>query len=647
MNQVRLAPGPNNNLALQGRKNVVATVAKVENAIRNLKGTFSGLRTGVQDRAIEAGHSARTEARVQELSAKVDGYRAKFDTLTSVYRNANKLQERIEILRERALRGTISDDLEKRAHQAAVSVFETLLDELPEFYKLLRLAGVDIPRHLENAMEQAAATVRDAPESQFRSRDETPQPHQRDLKVSINELRAEIDKADQHGKSQAVYISHLVQDLAKWQLVAQQASSKQEQTDEELKELRKTVSDYENELIRLRMFEKDQDLVPDLQAEIVDQNEAIADLRKRLEESNSNLQQALEDANLATSKSKLRIEKLEADAIEHKEAFALKGQEVEKQALELNNRSSRLKQQAEDISHQKLTLQRQLKDFGRQGELLKEKTKAADQATNTSLALREQIQRAITLIRLVSIGSDSDIWRVVVENVHRDPMMAPGLRPKSRPWTIVSSWATDVTLAIRPDDHGLHGIALDILAILRSGSPPSRMDLLLSRLHGLQEALADGLPCLACITKMLLDFFTSAVSQPGFHLTHRLAMCQVVALCAGWTGNEDRLNRFFIAVKAADPRAADLFEALQNWNGVDQFPLADCLTFPEQNFVLVGFRSSPPGILAVGYQAREIVWVGSDFATHNLIGLTLSSPTGQIMSLPIEAAGCVWAVQNI
>ncbi|KAH7153276.1 hypothetical protein EDB81DRAFT_758240 [Dactylonectria macrodidyma] len=539
----------------------MAKITEVEDELAKLSREYDELRIRSKDKAVELGYSVKTSELVQQMDDEVTDKYENVKPLYNSYTEAKDAVKHLQALKDRvALHGNDKSH-DKSAAKAALSIFEFLLDEMPDFHAFLRVAEIQVPSAVQEAMEKAAVAVRSVPDSQLRNGENTPQPTHMNLKATIEELTAQVNMAKQRVEFQDESIQRLNSELSKCRSNLEVVTAQKVQADEELAQLRQVITSQNEELMELRMRKKDQEVVSKLQEEI------------------SNLNKTIE--NLET---------------------------VE------NSRSNTLSERENEVKSQALVIEEQ-------AEMIQTKT--------------QDIDRAIAFIALVSVGTDSDISPLMMDNVRRDPYMLPSLKPLSRPWTS-ASWTLNAGLTIRPDDHGIHGTALDLLAILRS---QSRMGLLLTCLHGLREALADGSPFLRCIFMMLLESFIEAMSNPALHIMHRLLMCQIASACRGWGG--DRLIHLLHAVRIFDPRTADLFEALSNWGGA-HFPLSNSLNLPEQGMVLVGFGLEACGLLMLRMREAEFVWISTDHAVH------VWPTTGEIVRLEVDAPeAAVWCTRNI
>ncbi|KAM5357464.1 hypothetical protein ACJZ2D_016247 [Fusarium nematophilum] len=256
-----------------------------------------------------------------------------------------------------------------------------------------------------------------------------------------------------------------------------------------------------------------------------------------------------------------------------------------------------------------------------------------------------QVQHASELMRLMSLGDESDVWRAVVERAFADQTLSPVEHAQPDPWRVTTSWCTDKALDVRPEDRSLHAVAIDILSILHQGS--TGVANLLSRLRALQDALVESTSILAPVAEMLLDAFTCAATDQRVHFMHRLLMCQVAALLA--SGNEQRVTELERAVEAADPRVTGLLGAFQAWDSdcTVEFQPGEFLEYPHEGLALVGFYGDPAGILTISFQNRELWWVDASRIVYDN-GLMLSPPMTASIHLPVDTADRVmWATSHV
>lgn len=124
----------------------------------------------------------------------------------------------------------------------------------------------------------------------------------------------------------------------------------------------------------------------------------------------------------------------------------------------------------------------------------------------------------------MSIGTESEVWQGLARRTLQDVTWL-STQATWIPWTIAPSWSTNKALDVQVDDRSVHAAALDVLAILRSGSADAEN--LLSRLQVLQNGLINSPSVVSSMAEMLLDSFEEGVQDTGLHLMHRLAMWQV------------------------------------------------------------------------------------------------------------------------
>ncbi|KAF7559583.1 hypothetical protein G7046_g4571 [Stylonectria norvegica] len=211
-----------------------------------------------------------------------------------------------------------------------------------------------------------------------------------------------------------------------------------------------------------------------------------------------------------------------------------------------------------------------------------------------------KVEHATSLIRLLSIATDSDVWVAIIQAIEQDPDLEPGLPVVSHSWKVLPPWSEDDRLCVRPDDHGLHSCAVDVIAML--SVPDSTWTLLLTRLCAIQEALMQQkTECMKAIIKMLFERISESIGDQRLHTMHRIVMYQIVVLLfCRWPKEVDNpvpdVERRF---KVADSVAHELTKA---HSGLDR------ISYPELECVVIGFGTA--SCVAVIYpQQRALRWV--------------------------------------
>lgn len=289
-------------------------------------------------------------------------------------------------------------------------------------------------------------------------------------------------------------------------------------------------------------------------------------------------------------------------------------EEVERQRQTLDDRTSEIRKLAET------SREREAK-FSRQSEA--------------------QVQQAAALLRHLSIGTESDIWQGLAQRALHD-LTWLATQATWHPWRIVPSWSTDATLDVRVDDRSVHAAALDVLAILQSGS--TGVVNLLSRLQVMQSGLIDSSSVVSPMAEMLLDSFIKAVNDTRFHLMHRLAMWQVALEMFPVDRVEETLGA---ALDGLDSRIVSLAGVMRRWDSgyATEFGSNICVSYP--GISLIGLHRDPPGVIAFSRSRRELCWVDITRIRPNVDDMELVPATGNAIRLPLDNEKRVgWALMH-
>ncbi|EEU41165.1 uncharacterized protein NECHADRAFT_83309 [Fusarium vanettenii 77-13-4] len=260
------------------------------------------------------------------------------------------------------------------------------------------------------------------------------------------------------------------------------------------------------------------------------------------------------------------------------------------------------------------------------------------QGRDLQQTLDAQVQHASTLLKQLSIGTESDIWRTVARRALADPTQAQPDLSRPQPWKVLSSWATNDSMVIQSDDRSLQAQALDILAILKSRSMDTTS--LLSRLSSMLSQLAHGSPIFVSIAEMLLDTFATVGSDSRLHLMHHVMIHQVAELLVG---NDRHRAR---ALDAVDSKARQLISSLEGWDSGSASAFdEDCVE--HAGLAIMGFHRDPQGVLVLGLNDRHIWWVDGSRIERRFLSLALRPLVGEPILLPLDSEPRIkWAITH-
>ncbi|KAH8667882.1 hypothetical protein BGZ61DRAFT_538052 [Ilyonectria robusta] len=570
--QTALGSNATRALTLFNRQKIDATIHEVTALISEMKDGTDKLRDE-HDKADIAGYTPENVTLLGDWVEKCQALRDEVNNKTEQAQCALDSAERLDAV-QADLQGLPSlQPLASNARERAKVVFAWLLENIPEFFHLVRALGTDVSPEIKAAVQQAADTIRCDPNSQLalpRQASPESQSSQAALNEEVEKLKGMVQELELEARlNEGTHqlMSHerdakrkecidLKADVAN--ITSHRAASEDREAN-----LHDQIKHQGRQLARYRSMEANEDLLAELRQE----NKVLRECKTDQEDKVA----GLEKQNAALDTARINLEK-ERDGL----------------LLQANSLSSETQRLHETASHQ---------------------ARASDM-----------------LIRLVSAEhkEESEIWGMMVDRVSQNPTMATQL--KIRPWKILPSWSTDLVLAVESDGHSIYATITDIIAILQPGCS---VTFLLRRLNALQEALKAH-QLFVAVLEMVIGRFADSMADPRLHAMHRPAMCQIAAVV--YPANDDRLVAVEQAALAVDPRIASLSHTLRAWNGISPFPLDKCLEYPDQGLVLVGFGNGR-SILAVDVQKHGLFWV--DEVINNLREAHCQSATGQKLSFPI------------
>ncbi|KAI8714979.1 hypothetical protein NCS52_01004600 [Fusarium sp. LHS14.1] len=278
----------------------------------------------------------------------------------------------------------------------------------------------------------------------------------------------------------------------------------------------------------------------------------------------------------------------------------------------------------ETVGQQRQTLDSQV------GEIRRLTEKSQERKSHFSHRSEAQVQQAATLLRHLSIGTESEVWQGLARRTLQDVTWL-STQATWIPWTIAPSWSTNKALDVQVDDRSVHAAALDVLAILRSGSADAEN--LLSRLQVLQNGLINSPSVVSSMAEMLLESFVEGVQDRRLHLMHRLTMWQVALEMFPIAHVQATLGE---TLDRVDTRIVYIADVMRGWDSGDstEFDSTICITYPM--IALLGLHRNPPGVIAFSRTRRELCWVDNAQIEQSLDEMKLVPTTGTAIHLPLD-----------
>ncbi|KAH7252521.1 hypothetical protein BKA59DRAFT_525917 [Fusarium tricinctum] len=690
--------GPYNHLELP-RKKITDTKANIAKLKAIMADISRNSALGSHD-AADAGYDAACRNEVMMLARECQALSEKAKSLEETTRQI------IEAIKDHEkATATTSDerpsaDDKAARRRAARQVFRLLTDSPDNFHVLLRGFGIEVTPAMQKTLQQNIAEasnsqadiwIQGAQQSeQTLALHQTIEQQSKDLERAKSDatlqksLAFDMQRSKHEAETAATKEAHKVrvaennvlrakqeatkacEGVASLEEDVQSLKSENRVRENQLRDSREQASrhDAENQELRSRideleaapddLFDENQDLKDelgkqeiDLYGEIdriqaasmnaaIENQKRLSDTESRLTESQTRLQTAetrptISDSALDEAKAKPCI--AESDLNKAKGSLTISRQETGK-----HEEDYRVYEKA--ISDQRTLLKAKTRE-------IESLNQSAQQLTALLLErdgiIERQVEQASIFFQHLSVGAESGIMRSVAEKVLADSSLASSPVVQWKPWKILTSWSTGKALSTESDDHSLHAIALDVLAIL--GSKSSKVESLLSRLQALQDSIMASPSMVPSVALLLVGALTEAVGDVRLHLVHHVAMCQVAGLLVD---DADAARPIEKAVETFDQRIMALLQAMISWdsNPADGFKLNGSISCGD--VALVGFNRNPPGILVASLSNRELRWIDKAQTRNGCFEFELGPDTGSPMVLSIDSSERqLWTISHL
>lgn len=444
------------------------------------------------------------------------------------------------------------------------------------------------------------------------------QPRVQNHEATIQALRLAVANATEDAVGSGQRLATLREYNLDFRAENRSLSRENERLERELAQALQRVGSLERDNLKLshqkRDLEQQVSAACDLTAVLTNHTAELTDRTAMLTDRTVELRGEKEELEQQTSSSRDTSNAEKARILQDLESAAARADEAERSRDELQ----------EALGEQRRTLANQV------GEITRLTESSQERENSFSRQSEAQVQQAATLLRFLSIDTESDIWQSLAKRTLQD-LTWLAVQTTWHPWKIVSSWSTNEALDVQVDGCSAHAAGLDVLAILRSGSADVKN--LLSRLQVLQKGLIDSPSVISSMAEMLLESFAEGVQDTRLHLMHRLAMWQVALKMFPISHVQATLGE---ALDKVDTRIVYLATVMRSWDSDDptEFDSTLCVTYPEM--ALLGFCRNPPGVMAFSRRLREICWVDIDRIHQNLDEMEVTPLTGTAIYLPLD-----------
>ncbi|KAF4342768.1 hypothetical protein FBEOM_3290 [Fusarium beomiforme] len=274
----------------------------------------------------------------------------------------------------------------------------------------------------------------------------------------------------------------------------------------------------------------------------------------------------------------------------------------------LTEEASKLKQDRSSINNNVEELQKAVSKKDHTIQMLEKASQEKDTLiSQRGRDIENQVQKASTFLRHLSVDVDSGSWKLVAENVLAD--QARNSHGMARGFSRISSWSLDPSLEEREDSRN-----------------PDIKDLF-TYLRGFLNAIKSK-SLMSAVAQLLVRAFTNAVGDSRLHFMHRVAMCQIVILLVPVI----EAQPFMQALDAVDPRITRLVNALM---ANDPMPLLDNSIFYE-DLTVVGLNKNPRGVILTRLAGKDVCWVDQSRILRGFNTMQMLPTVGESFQLALD-----------
>lgn len=407
----------------------------------------------------------RLRTTVQDLQEQVQSLEedltVKRDTVNRLYGERNGAQETARV--EKDARKTAERDVQRvrqgrdRLRQEALAAEQATREDKRSIEQLKqeRDGLAQQIQQLAQEKSDAVARVNVANDELQRRKDEA-----RSLKDELSALRKEL--------SVFQYRQPMVEEADATIKALRDQAAKDREEGAASKQLAQLAEGHSKKLVNdnLGLASRNEELQRDLAKALQDVTSLKGD-REVLSQQNRTLQQELSTAHELTAKLDGDKAALEQEISALRESFSSEKRKILEdlgKAISQADQAERsCSQLQKEVDRQRQTLSDQI------GEITGLRATSQEREEQLSRQSEAQVQQAATLLRHLSIGTESDIWQGLAQRTLHDVTWL-STQATWHPWRVAPSWSTDEALEIKSDDRSVHAAALDVLAIVRSRS---------------------------------------------------------------------------------------------------------------------------------------------------------------------------------
>lgn len=294
-NQTALEPNASRALTLFKRQKIDVTIHDVTALVTDVEEGVDKLRDN-DDKAAAAGYTPENVTLLGDWFEKFQSLRDEVDIKTEHAQSALDSKERLDAVQAELQALSSRQPLASTSRDRAKVVFVWLLENIPQFFHLVRALGTDVSPEIKTAIQQAADIIGCDPNSQLalpRQTSPESQSNQTALNEEIEKLKGKVEELEvEAGLNEGTYHRMtLERDARRKECLNLKAdvakiTYKRDQAEERETNLRDRIKRQERELARYHSMVANEDLLAELRQE----NKVLRECKTALEDKVADLE---------------------------------------------------------------------------------------------------------------------------------------------------------------------------------------------------------------------------------------------------------------------------------------------------------------------------------------------------------------------